>query len=391
MLVGRAPTSEQTTRPGEDSASFFLAGGAGSIALAIVLGAIGVVYVVRWVLMTRVPHPWAKGIAAQCGRPAYIVAATVAAKISLSQLPALGPGGERISLGSQVLGGNEGWVQHALLLVLIASSTWLGIGAVLVATNGLLRQLELEHGRSNVRVRKARTQVLLVQRVVVAIGAVVAFGAMLFTWQQVRVLGAGLLASASVAGIIIGIAAQRAIGNLFSGLQLAFSDMLHVDDVVVVEGEWGEIEELTLSYVVVRIWDSRRLVLPVSYFTTTPFENWTKEDNTIIGTVFLRLDWSVPVDGLREYLGELLAEHPRWDGKEWSLVVTDVLHNGLIEVRASMSAADGYASWYLNCDVREKLVAFVRENHPASMPRMRSEIIGAPGLPAEAAVPPVMP
>ena len=367
-------------RSGETGAALFLAGGGGTIALAIVAGAVCVVFVLRWVLTTRVPHPWAKGVAQYCARPAFLVAATAAAKITLSQLPALGPDGERISLGTQVLGGNEGWVQHALLLLLIASSTWLAIGAVLVATNGLLRQLEHEHGRGSTRVRKARTQVLLVQRVVIAIGVVVATGAMLFTWQQVRVLGAGLLASASVAGIIIGIAAQRAIGNLFSGLQLAFSDMLHVDDVVVVEGEWGEIEELTLSYVVVRIWDSRRLVLPVSYFTQTPFQNWTKEDNTIIGTVFLRLDWSVPVTELREYLRELLAEHPRWDGKEWSLVVTDVLHNGLIEVRASMSAADGYASWYLNCDVREKLVAFVRDNHPDSLPRMRSEITGAPGM-----------
>lgn len=365
------------TRQGENSAALFLAGGGGTIALAIVAGAIFVVFGLRWILATRVPHTWAKGLARRCGRPAYLVAATTAAKISLSQLPALGTDGERVSLGAQVLGGHEGWVQHALLLVLIASSTWLAIGAVLVATNGLLRQVEQEHGRDSVRVKRARTQVMLVQRVVIATGAVVAVGAMLFTWQQVRVLGAGLLASASVAGIIIGIAAQRAIGNLFSGLQLAFSDMLHVDDVVVVEGEWGEIEELTLSYVVVRVWDGRRLVLPVSYFTETPFQNWTKEDNTIVGTVYLRLDWSVPVAGLREYLGEIVREHPHWDGRDWSLVVTDVLYNGLIEVRASMSAANGYASWYLNCDVRERLVAYVRENHPDSLPRVRSEITGA--------------
>lgn len=348
-----------------------------SAAIGIIAGAALVPFVLRWLLVRHVDKPWAQGLIQRCTLPCALVAATVAAKISLAGFPGTGPRGERSTLGAQLLGGHEAWVQHGLLLVLIGAVAWLTAAAVPVATGALLHEIEANHGPDSTRARRTQTQIMLVQRVVTAAAVVVAIGAMLFTWQEVRAVGAGLLASAGVAGIIIGIAAQPAIGNLFAGFQLAFGDMLHMDDVVVVEGKWGQVEELTLSYVVIRIWDGKRLVLPVSYFTQTPFENWTKRDSTVIGTVYLRVDWSVRVDGLREALHEMLRENPLWDGAEWGLVVTDVLTNGMIELRATMSATDGFASWTLNCEVRERLVAHVREHHPESLPRMRAEITGA--------------
>lgn len=351
-----------------------------ALLLGIVAIAIGAVFVLRWLLIRRTRWAWAAKLAERCARSGYLVAGTVAAGFSLAELPALGSSGGR--LGDQLFGSFQNVVKHALLLVLIASIAWLFVQTLRVFAEALLGQFESQHGAFSTRVKRARTQVMLAQRIVVALTVVIAVSAMLFTWEQVRVLGAGLLASAGVAGLIIGLAAQRAIGNVLAGLQLAFSDMLHVDDVVVVEGEWGEVEELTLSYVVVRIWDGRRLMLPVSYFTETPFENWTKTDRSILGTVFLRLDWSVPVRELRERLHEILREHPLWDGKDWGLVVTDIADSGLVEVRATMSAEDGGASWTLNCDVREGLVSFVRERYPESLPRMRAEVL-RPAAPPE--------
>jgi small-conductance mechanosensitive channel len=339
--------------------------------VGVVVVAIGLVFVVRRLLVRRTRWAWAGNLAMRCTRPGYLVTGTVAASVGLSELPALGTD---LRLGEQLFGSFENVIEHALLLVLIASIAWLFVQVLQVFAEALLTQFESQHGAYSTRVKRARTQVMLAQRIVVALTILIAISAMLFTWERVRVLGAGLLASAGVAGLIIGLAAQRAIGNVLAGLQLAFSDMLHVDDVVVVEGEWGEVEELTLSYVVVRIWDGRRLMLPVSYFTETPFENWTKTDRSIIGTVFLRLDWSVPVAELRARLHEILREHPLWDGKDWGLVVTDVEQSGIVKVRATMSAADGSDSWTLNCDVREGLVTFVRERYPESLPRMRAEI-----------------
>src|SRR5690606_4687985 len=165
----------------------------------------------------------------------------------------------------------------------------------------------------------------------------------------VRALGAGLLASAGIAGVVVGVAAQPTLGNMLAGLQLVFSDAIRLDDVVVVRGEWGRIEELTLTYVVVRSWDERRLVLPVSYFTQNPFENWTRHSSRVIGHVMLYVDWGVPVEELRTALYGFLREHPLWDQKDWTLQVTDVTPDGLVQLRALMSAADSASAWDLKC------------------------------------------
>lgn len=163
---------------------------------------------------------------------------------------------------------------------------------------------------------------------------------------------------------------------MFAGLQLAFSDSLRINDVVVVEGEWGRVEELTLTNVTVRIWDERRLIFPVSYFTTQPFENWTKHGSNITGVVVFRVDWEVPVDQLRAEVESFVTKHPDWDGRSWSLDVTDILDSGLVELRATVSAADSSARWTLMVQLREHMLTYIRENFPEALPRNRTQFTG---------------
>ncbi|MEW2358666.1 mechanosensitive ion channel domain-containing protein [Spirillospora sp. NPDC029432] len=268
----------------------------------------------------------------------------------------------------------EGVVRHLLKIAAIGATTWLVLRISYALTDPPLQRLMRIEGERNRRARKTRTQMLLLRRIAAAVIVVIAVGAALFTFPAVRTLGAGMLASAGVAGLVVGIAARPALGNLFAGLQIAFSDALRLDDVVVVQGEWGRVEELTLSYVVVRVWDERRLVLPVSYFTEQPFENWTRRSNRLLGTVMFYVDWSVPVEELRTELYEMLRDNPLWDRRDWSLAVTDMMPNGLLQVRAMMSAADDADWWDLRCAVRERLVAYIRENHPEALPRFRTEV-----------------
>ncbi|GAA3650247.1 mechanosensitive ion channel [Nonomuraea antimicrobica] len=330
-----------------------------------VVGAILLVELARRVL-NRVGRNWAlaRHLVEHCTWSAYWVAAVVAANL------VFGPGMLGDSPGDRALAAT---VERVLGLVTIAAVTWLIVQATYALTDVVLDRLVLIKGDDNRRARRIMTQIALVRRIAAAAIIVIALGAMLFSFPQVRALGAGLLASAGIAGAVVGIAAQPTLGNALAGLQLAFSDALRLDDVVVVEKEWGRIEELTLTYVVLRLWDERRLVLPVSYFTQNPFENWTRHGSRVLAVVFLRVDWSVPVPKLREALYAFLQGNPLWDQKDWTLQVTDVLPNGLVEVRALMSAADAPSSWDLKCDVREFLVEYVREHHPESLPRFRVE------------------
>ncbi|MEO3791264.1 mechanosensitive ion channel family protein [Nonomuraea sp. B10E15] len=328
-----------------------------------VIGSVLLVEVVRRVL-NRMGRKWAlaRHLVEHCTWAAFAVAVVVACNLVLG--PGMfGPAPADRSLAASV--------EHALGLVTIAAVTWLIVQATYALTDVALDRLVQVEGERNRRARRIMTQIALVRRIASAAFIVIALGAMLFSFPQMRALGAGLLASAGIAGAIVGIAAQPTIGNALAGLQLAFSDALRLEDVVVVEKEWGRIEELTLTYVVLRLWDERRLVLPVSYFTQNPFENWTRHGSRVLAVVYLRVDWSVPVPKLREALYAFLQDNPLWDQKDWTLQVTDVLPNGLVELRALMSAADSPSSWDLKCDVREYLVEYVRENYPDALPRFR--------------------
>ncbi len=219
-------------------------------------------------------------------------------------------------------------------------------------------------------IRRMTTQLQLLRRLVNVIIGVVAIGVALFTFPQVQAIGAGVLASAGVISIIGGLAAQATLGNLIAGIQLTFSNAVRVGDVVVVEGEWGRIGEITLSYVVVYIWDDRRLIVPSTYFTSKHFETWTRHGPQVLGVVMFDMDWRVPIAELREFYEGLLASTPLWDGRSQNVLVTDST-GGYITVRCVASAKDSSDQWTLRCLIREKIVEWVREQHPEALPLMR--------------------
>jgi small-conductance mechanosensitive channel len=218
--------------------------------------------------------------------------------------------------------------------------------------------------------RRVRTQILLIRRVAVAVIVVVAFAAMLLTFPSARAAGASLLASAGVLSIIAGVAAQSTLGNVIAGIQLAFSGAIRVDDVVVADGQWGRIEEITLTYVVVHVWDDRRLVLPSTYFTTTPFENWTRTSSQLMQAVEFDLDWRVDPQGMRDELHEILARTNLWDGRTAVLQVTDAV-GGSVHVRILLTAVDAPTLFDLRCTVREEMIRWLQRSAPEALPRTR--------------------
>lgn len=266
----------------------------------------------------------------------------------------------------------EGWrdgILHVLGILAIVATGWLLAGVVGFFFARTLHRFPTGVADNRVA-RRVHTQVAILRRVTVAVIVIVTLGAVLLTFPGVSGIGASLLASAGVLSVVAGIAAQSTLGNVVAGIQLAFSDAIRVDDVVVVEGEWGRIQEITLTYVVVHIWDDRRLVLPSTYFTTTPFENWTRRGSEIIGTVELDVDWQVPVDAMREHLAAVLADEPLWDERASSLQVTDATGDR-VRVRIVVTAQDAPALWDLRCNVREEMVEWVRDRQPDSLPRTR--------------------
>jgi small-conductance mechanosensitive channel len=273
-------------------------------------------------------------------------------------------------------------VLHLLVIAIIASAAWL-VGALLL----VLEDLALSKWRTdvpdNMKARRLRTQVVILRRVTIAAVVVVAFGAALMTFHSVRVLGTSVVASAGLISVVAALAAQSTLGNLFAGLQLAFSDAVRIDDVVVVEEEWGKIEELTLTYVALRIWDDRRLILPTSYFTTKPFENWTRTGSAVLGTAEFDVDWSAPVEALRTELRTVCEGTELWDGRVCVLQVTDAV-GGNVRLRALVSANDAAALWDLRCLVREKLVTYLWEQRQDALPKVRAEFDGPAALPAPA-------
>jgi len=222
----------------------------------------------------------------------------------------------------------------------------------------------------NLATRKIQTQVRILRKIAVVVILLVTVACMLTVFDSVRSLGRSILASAGVAGIVIGIAAQKSLGTFLAGIQIAFTQPRRIDDVVIVEGEWGRIEEITLTYVVVAIWDLRRMVLPITYFLEKPFQNWTRASSALLGTVFLYLDYTAPVDAIRAELDRVLAASPRWDRKVKGLQVTDA-KDRTIELRILASAANSSLQFDLRCEIREKLVAFLQREHPGCLPRLR--------------------
>jgi len=263
-------------------------------------------------------------------------------------------------------------IRHAASLGLIATVAWL-----IIRSSHLIEDLAAErydvHAADNLEARKVLTQMRVLRRVISTVVVILAVASMLMTFERVRQLGTSILASAGIIGIIVGVASQRTIANLVAGVQIALTQPFRIDDVVIIEGEWGRIEEVTLTYVVVRIWDLRRLVVPVSQLIEKPFQNWTRVSANLLGTVYLHVDYAVPVDEVREELHRILKASARWDGETWGLQVTDAGER-TIELRALMSAPDASTAWDLRCEVREKLVGFVQRRHPEGLPRLRAAL-----------------
>jgi hypothetical protein len=273
-----------------------------------------------------------------------------------------------------------------LRLLTIGAGAWLlATALIFVEDLGLSRY---DTGVADNRLaRRAKTQGLIIRRLTVATVVVVAVGAALYSFETVRAVGTSLLASAGIIGIVAAVAAQSTLANLIAGLQVAFSDAIRLDDVVIVEDEWGWIEEITLSYVVVRLWDDRRMVLPSTYFTKTPFQNWTRHSSELLGAVELDVDWRLDVAAMRAELDQILDGTELWDGRTKVLQVTDAVA-GLVRVRALVTATDAARLFDLRCHVREELVSWVQVQDTDGLPRQRVELVeheerrGRPAVPA---------
>jgi small-conductance mechanosensitive channel len=266
---------------------------------------------------------------------------------------------------------------HGIGIALILAATWLLVRLTYVLEDALLARYRLD-AADNLRARQVETQIHVLRRITVVAAAVVALGGVMLTFDQVRVAGAGLLASAGVLGLIIGVGVTPLVNNLVAGLQIAISQPIRLDDVVVVDGYWGRIEEIRLTYVVIRVWDLKRLMVPISYLTQNPFENWTRSNATVLGYVYIEVDYTMPVEALRDHLGEVVRASHDWDGGVWNLQVTNLGHE-TVQLRALMSSPDSSASWNLQCEVRERALAFLQERYPSALPRVRTEVGWAPG------------
>ncbi|MFI6351844.1 mechanosensitive ion channel family protein [Streptomyces sp. NPDC050743] len=287
---------------------------------------------------------------------------------------------------AKVLERHQVGIGRALTLVLIGSAAWLVIRIASAIVETTYSRYARAH-RDPARVRRVRTQVELIMRVVSAIVIVVASAAMLLTFPAMRTAGASLLASAGVLGIVAGVAAQSTLSNMFAGLQIAFGDMVRIGDTVVVDGEWGTVEEITLTFLTVRTWDERRITMPVSYFTSTPFENWSRGTPEMTGTVFWHLDHSAPIEAMRAKLRDILRESPAWDGRAYGLVMTDSTPN-TVQVRALMTAKDADDIWTVRVTVREQMIAWLAAEHPYALPRVNtSEAVPRPAEPVNGRAP----
>ncbi|HET6242981.1 MAG: mechanosensitive ion channel [Bacteroidetes bacterium] len=263
-------------------------------------------------------------------------------------------------------------IRQTLSILAIAFVAWLFILSVSVIRKFALRKYKITE-KDNLRARVIITQFNMMEKILEFIIIIIAIGIALMTFEQIRKIGMSLLASAGIAGLIIGFAAQRIIATMLAGFQIAITQPIRIDDVVIVEGEWGWIEEIHLTFVVIKIWDKRRLIVPTTYFIEKPFQNWTRTSASIMGTVFIHTDYNMPIDKLREELTLILQSTPLWDGQINVLQVTDAKEK-TIELRALMSAVDSPSSWDLRVYVREKLVEYVQKNNPESFPRYRVEI-----------------
>jgi small-conductance mechanosensitive channel len=262
-------------------------------------------------------------------------------------------------------------IRQGLIMALVAALGWFAVGCVYVFQAAILRRYDLS-AENNVRARRIHTQFQLFRRILISFIVIVDIGALLWTFNDPRIwhYGSGLLASAGIASIIIATAAKSTVANLLAGLQIALTEPIRIDDVVVVQGEWGRVEEINSAYVIIRIWDLRRLIVPLSYFIENSIQNWTRQSADIMGTAFLYVDYSIPVEDLRQQLDTIVHPSPLWDKKVCGLQVTNLTEHSM-EIRCLVSSRNSSENFDLRCLVREQMTAWIQQNHPTAFPIAR--------------------
>jgi small-conductance mechanosensitive channel len=271
--------------------------------------------------------------------------------------------------------------EHFLTLCMIGLLGWLLITLVQV-TATLIRMRYSIAVADNLHARRIHTQTQVLERLFIGCIVVITIAAMLVTFPGARQIGTSVFASAGIAGVIVGMAARSTFASLIAGLQVALTQPIRIDDAVVVEGEWGWIEEIETTYVVVRLWDLRRLILPLTYFIDKPFQNWTRTGSEIIGTVFIYVDYTLPVERVREELQNILKDSPLWNGKTCVLQVTEFTETTM-QLRCLMSADSSSAAFDLRCIVRERMIKFLQQNYPQCLPTRRDAVTLSPKSSAE--------
>ena len=257
-------------------------------------------------------------------------------------------------------------------IMLIVAVATIASQAVNLAEKAALTQFDIK-AADNLRARKVYTQIHVISKLIYSAIALFTIASVLMLFDEVRQFGSSILASAGVLGIVLGVAAQKTISNLFAGFQIAITQPIRLDDVVVIEGEWGRVEEITLTFVIIHIWDDRRLVVPLGYFIEKPFQNWTRVSAQLLGSVVLWVDYTLPMDELRSALKKIIETHPLWDKRFWNVQVTDTTERTM-QIRVLATSADSSRGWDLRCDIREKIITYIQQNHSESLPQFRTQI-----------------
>jgi small-conductance mechanosensitive channel len=333
-------------------------------AIFVFCGMLVVTNVVHYILFRvlhrkeAISHPRGWGLQQHLGKPARAIFVLTCLFIVLPFIPGLP---DNI----------ESMLRQAFVMMTVVALGWFAIGCIYVLQAILLRRYDLS-AEDNIRARRVHTQFQLFRRTLIAFVVVIDIGALLWTFNDPRIwhYGSGLLASAGIASLIIATAAKSTASNFFAGLQIAISEPIRIDDVVVVQGEWGRIEEINSAFVIIKIWDLRRLVVPLSYFIENSFQNWTRQSSDIMGTAFLYVDYSIPVEDLRKQLEAIVHPSPLWDNRVCGLQVTNLTDRSM-ELRCLISSRNSSENFDLRCLIREKMTAWIQENYPDAFPTTR--------------------
>jgi small-conductance mechanosensitive channel len=347
------------------------------IAIFLFCAAIFLSNAVHWLIFRIVRHKAAQsstpgwGIQTYLGRPSRAIFMLTCVLVVLPVIP---------DLPAEI----DADLRHVFVMAIVVAVGWLFTGCVYVLQAFMLRKYDLT-ASDNIQARRIHTQFQVFRHLLIGFVIVITIGALLWTSNDPRIwhYGSGLLASAGIASLLLASAAKSTVSNLLAGIQIAFTELIRIDDVVVIQGNWGRIEEITSAYVVVKIWDLRRLIVPLSYFIENPIENWTRQSATILGSSFLYVDYTVPVEELRQELNRIVKADPLWDGNVLGLQVTN-LSERTMELRCLMSSADSGKSFDLRCSVRERMTAYIQQHYPNAFPTTRFSV--GPGSPEEAPV-----